>query len=252
MRRPVARPARPVEGGLSLAPSTPEVTDRGAEGSVAGSDVTGLAPLILSPRPVARPARRTGRQTLAIAPYQPPNQSGRSGPVCQDPRLVGTREETILAGTRACGILNPVKIEEVAGVRLSTPATVNCPTARRFADWVTGIAQPAARDHLGSNIRGIWVMGSYVCRTRNHKKGGRISEHGKGRAIDVGGVTLSDGRRITVKDDWGRGSSGAFLKTVHSRACGMFHTVLGPRADRFHKDHFHFDTAQRGGSPYCR
>lgn len=243
--RPVARPTTLGTDRLAIAVSPPEIEDTGAPPA--------LAPLILSPRPVARPARRPVQPALAVTPYNPPNLSGRAGPVCQDPRLTGTNEETILAGNRACGVLNPVKIEEVAGVRLSTPATLNCPTARRFADWLTGIAQPAARSELGSSIRGIWVMGSYVCRTRNHRKGARISEHGKGRAIDVGGVTLADGRRITVKGDWGRsGDAGRFLKTVHGRACGMFHTVLGPRADALHKDHFHFDTAQRGGDPYCR
>ncbi|MEL6476205.1 MAG: extensin family protein [Pseudomonadota bacterium] len=172
--------------------------------------------------------------------------------VCRDPRLVGAPRGDIVAPDRPCGILNPVKIREIAGVKLSTPATLNCPTARRVADWLTGVAQPAARRELGQGIREIWVMGSYVCRTRNHVPGARISEHGKGRAIDIGGVTLSDGRRLTVLKDWNKGGAGRFLSDIHGKACGLFHTVLGPNSDKLHRNHFHFDTAQRGGRPYCR
>ncbi|MEM8699462.1 MAG: extensin family protein, partial [Pseudomonadota bacterium] len=52
--------------------------------------------------------------------------------------------------------------------------------------------------------------------------------------------------------DWNRGAAGRFLATTHAQACGLFHTVLGPKSDALHRDHFHFDTAQRGGRPYCR
>jgi len=39
---------------------------------------------------------------------------------------------------------------------------------------------------------------------------------------------------------------------MHRAACGPFGTVLGPNADRFHQDHFHFDTARHRSGPYCR
>lgn len=43
----------------------------------------------------------------------------------------------------------------------------------------------------------------------------------------------------------------AFLKEIHSGACGIFSTVLGPEANRAHHDHFHFDLKQRRGAAYC-
>lgn len=43
----------------------------------------------------------------------------------------------------------------------------------------------------------------------------------------------------------------AFLKELHSGACGIFSTVLGPQANRAHHDHFHFDLKQRRGAAYC-
>jgi hypothetical protein len=37
----------------------------------------------------------------------------------------------------------------------------------------------------------------------------------------------------------------AFLHGVHKAACGIFSTVLGPEANKAHKDHFHLDMAER-------
>lgn len=211
------------------------------------------------PLPPARPSRSDAREANPV-PETPPTSRAAdpvpgiagTGFVCRDPRLAGRPLPNFVASRQSCGILDPVEIHEIAGVRLSSKATLNCPTARRVADWLSGVAQPAAKARLGAPIREIWVMGSYSCRTRNHRPGARISEHGKGRAIDIGGVTLGNGQRLTVRNDWNNGERGAFLREVHGKACGLFHTVLGPKADRHHQDHFHFDTAQRGGRPYCR
>jgi hypothetical protein len=79
-----------------------------------------------------------------------------------------------------------------------------------------------------------------------------MSLHGLGQAVDVGAFLLSDGRTVTVKDDWrGKGGPSAFLRAAWRGACGPFGTVLGPEADRHHQDHLHFDVAQRR-TPYCR
>ncbi len=43
----------------------------------------------------------------------------------------------------------------------------------------------------------------------------------------------------------------AFLYEIHTGACTMFGTVLGPEANEAHKDHFHFDQAKRKHSNYC-
>ncbi|MEM7506160.1 MAG: extensin family protein [Pseudomonadota bacterium] len=208
------------------------------------------------PLPPARPQRLAATPAVPVtsAPSGADVVPGVAlgGLICRDPRLKGERRPDVVSSSQACGILNPVKVSEIAGVRLSTPAILNCPTARRVADWLSGVAQPAAKARLGAPIREIWVMGSYSCRTRNHLPGARISEHGKGRAIDIGGVTLGNGERLTVSNDWNNGERGEFLRELHGKACGLFHTVLGPNADRHHRNHFHFDTAQRGGNPYCR
>ena len=41
-----------------------------------------------------------------------------------------------------------------------------------------------------------------------------------------------------------------FLRAIHDGACGIFGTVLGPASNAAHRDHFHFDGAERRRS-YC-
>jgi len=63
---------------------------------------------------------------------------------------------------------------------------------------------------------------------------------------------LKSGQEITVLTDWGRGDRGRALRQMWRAACGPFGTVLGPEANRFHRDHFHFDTARYRSGSYCR
>jgi hypothetical protein len=42
-----------------------------------------------------------------------------------------------------------------------------------------------------------------------------------------------------------------FLRRLHEGACGTFGTVLGPEANDAHRDHFHFDLAQRRRNAFC-
>ena len=193
---------------------------------------------------------------IPMPPIKPPIpgttvSGGNSGGVCGDPRLTGKRIPPVTGRLAACGIQDAVRITHVAGIKLSTPARLNCQTARTFADWLTGPANARARSRLGSPINRVNVFASFACRSRNSQRGARLSEHSFGRAIDIGGVTLASGREISVLNDWGNGSAGAWLREVWRDACGPFKTVLGPESDRFHRNHFHFDTAQRR-STFCR
>ncbi|MEO0618159.1 MAG: extensin family protein [Pseudomonadota bacterium] len=43
-----------------------------------------------------------------------------------------------------------------------------------------------------------------------------------------------------------------FLRRIHSEACEVFGTVLGPEANDAHRDHFHVDMAKRRYRAYCR
>lgn len=171
--------------------------------------------------------------------------------ICGDPALRGEEVGAVSASIDGCGIDTAVRLHEVNGVQMSTGALIDCPTARAFKTWVDRGLRPAVGSQ-GGGVGTIRIAASYACRTRNHRAGARVSEHGRGKAIDVSGYTLRDGTQITVLDDWGSGRNGRALRQMHRAACGPFGTVLGPESDRFHLDHFHFDTARHRNGPYCR
>ncbi len=193
----------------------------------------------------------TDGTSVPMPPVKPSGRANNAGALCGDRRLTGTRTFDLKRPIRACGVGNAVKITSISGIKLTTPAVLSCKTATTFADWLTDIANPLAQKSLGGSIEKVWMMGAYSCRTRNSQRGARLSEHAYGRAIDIGGMWLSTGRRITVKQNWGKGSAGQYLRRIWKAAFGPFKTVLGPDGDRFHQDHLHFDLAQRR-STFCR
>lgn len=177
--------------------------------------------------------------------------STASGTLCGVPGLQGAPIAPITSSTNGCGVAAPVRVTHVDGIALSQPATLDCPTARALHSWVTQAMRPAlGRD--GARVTGLRVPAHYVCRPRNHRDGARISEHGKGRAIDISAILLDDGTAITVLDDWRGSRYSKALRRMHQNACGVFGTTLGPGSDGFHENHFHYDTAQHRGGPYCR
>lgn len=238
-------------------------------------------PVYRSPRPAARPeglgaalkTTASGRQprTTAtgaqartsatgattktksrVASTEPPATTGAGrGGLCGDPRIRGEKLKPIRAKTAGCGIAEPVRVSEVDGVTLSQQSIMDCDTARTLRAWVSDSLKPALK-FRGGGVTSLKVAAHYSCRTRNSQKGAKISEHGKGHAIDIAAFTLADGSSLTVKEGWNKRSDRKILERLHASACGPFGTVLGPESDRFHKDHFHLDTARHRGGSYCR
>nr|WP_221235404.1 extensin family protein [Yoonia ponticola] len=171
----------------------------------------------------------------------------RRGQVCGDPAIQG---EVIgnVNGNGRCGIDDAVRVRAVAGVTLRPAATIDCATASALKRWVTTGAMPAT----GGQVSSLRVVSHYSCRNRNAASTGRLSEHSFGKAIDIAGIGLKSGREITVLTGWNAARDSTALRTMWQAACGPFGTVLGPNANRFHRDHFHFDTASYRSGSYCR
>jgi hypothetical protein len=141
-----------------------------------------------------------------------------------------------------CGFSNAVEVLQ-STVTLNESFTATCPLAVSWALLEMHVLLPAAREHLGQEVSRVVHLGTYACRNINHRAEGRRSEHAAANAIDVSAFVLSDGQRITVKDDWMSPDSRkrSFLRAVRDGACGVFDVVLGPEYNEAHRDHFHMD-----------
>ncbi len=239
--RPETRP-----GGLTLA----VVQAPGAK--------TLILPLARSMRPEPRPAMKAvvreepEAEVVQVAVVRPLPATegivGRKGSVCGDPGIKGQVIPPITSSVRGCGVADPVRITSVAGVKLNQAADIDCGTARALKSWVEQGLQP----QFGNNpVVQMQVAGHYVCRPRNNIRGNKISEHGKGKAIDISGFVLASGEVLSIAGDWRTKGDGRLIRAAHKAACGIFNTTLGPGSDGHHEDHLHFDTAS-GRGPYCR
>jgi hypothetical protein len=149
-----------------------------------------------------------------------------------------------------CSATSAVKLVAI-GIPVTNLGAVKCGLARPFIQWVQQAVQPAAMRRLGTAVTKIESLGSFACRPINNVDGNRLSEHGRADAIDIAAFDLADGRRVTVRDGWSGADDPArdFLHDLHRDACRRFNVVLGPDANAYHQDHFHFDM---GRGPYCR
>lgn len=172
------------------------------------------------------------------------------GSVCGNPQIQG-EELGQVSGSGACGVDQGVLVRSVDGVRLSTAGTMDCATAEALQDWVHNVAKPTLAGS-GGGLVGLDIMGTYACRNRNSAANGRLSEHGHGKAVDIGGFNLANGGTISVLNGWGTNSYGSLLRKLHAGACGIFGTILGPEANAAHRNHFHFDTASYRSGSYCQ
>ncbi|WP_245866536.1 extensin family protein [Oceaniglobus roseus] len=205
-----------------------------------------------SVRPPVRPENLKRRTNVIRAGFarQPKITYGK-GAICGDPGIEGRKMSPIGGRLNGCGIEDPVQLTAVSGVTLTTPATVDCTTAKALKSWVDRGVTPVV-GRLGGGVAKLRVAASYVCRGRNNVKGAKLSEHGKGRAIDISAIVLRNGAELSVLKGWRNPDHAAMMKTMHRAACGPFGTVLGPAADRHHQDHFHLDTARYRSGSYCR
>jgi hypothetical protein len=186
-----------------------------------------------SPRPAPRPALTA----------QPKKQS-LQGAVCDNSAIRGHVIAPVKSAVKGCGIAQPVRVTEISGVRLRPAATLNCDTAAALETWIKTSVRPA----FGARqVVQMQIAASYVCRGRNNVKGARISEHGRGNAIDIAGFTLADGTSLSVEKQYNK-----TLRKIYKGACGIFGTTLGPGSDGHHEDHIHLDIARHRSGSYCR
>ncbi len=192
----------------------------------------GEVALAAAPPPTAKEKRKKKREAASM-----------KGAVCGVAAIKGETIKRISSKVKGCGVEEPVLVTSVSGVRLSQAATVDCSIAVALNQWVDEVAQPA----FDGKLVEMQIAAHYICRSRNNIKGARVSEHGKGRAIDISAFVLSNGKVLTVLGNYNK-----VLRRIYKAGCGYFRTTLGPGSDGYHENHFHFDTSARSGGAYCR
>ncbi len=164
--------------------------------------------------------------------------------------LVSGRELPGVKERKVCGHPYPYTIAGINGrnpVSFNTDAKINCVMATQLQRYFADSVQPMALSMLRQPVVEVRVAASYSCRTRNSKRGAKLSEHAKMNAFDMSALTLADGTVLTIEDDWhSMGRKGRFLRAINRSACRYFTTVIGPGGDKYHQDHLHLDHGRHG------
>jgi hypothetical protein len=173
-----------------------------------------------------------------------PTPSGLSGRACLsrlNAEAVSYKQvDSPDASDSRCRVDTAVRVSRIEAA-LSRPTTMSCAMASRLEEFEREAIQPLAKSELGKRVTSIDHFGSFACRA-NTSRPSRLSEHARGRAIDIAGFRLSDGSRVSVERDWSdSGPKGTFLHRLASKACRYFSVVLTPQSNADHYNHFHFD-----------
>jgi hypothetical protein len=144
----------------------------------------------------------------------------------------------------SCSVQRPYRLTALGPsgrTALQPAAILDLDMVHGLVRWEEGM-QAAAKATLGEPIAAIHVAASYHCRTMNHRRRARLSEHGKANAMDVSEFVTASGKRISVRADTrGAGPKASFIKAVRATTCDVFQVVLGPGSDGMHEDHIHMD-----------
>jgi len=158
-----------------------------------------------------------------------------------------------LIGPDACGGEDMVRLDAEtrpggARIELKPAPVLRCAFAESVASWLRDEAAPRV-EKLGSILRAVETYDAYECRGRNRVPGGKLSEHGKGNAVDLRSFILADGRVVTLTDVT---VAKDFRDGLRDSVCHRFTTVLGPGSDSAHESHIHVDLIERRGYRMCQ
>jgi hypothetical protein len=207
---------------------------------------------IAAARDIPLPRPRPPDAATAAVPAQPAEPSA-----CQlrlRPEFAVFAPLTPIEGPGECGSVDLVRLDSIvlpngAQVGVTPPAVLRCEMAEMVAHWVRDSVAPVVAE-IGPPLMGLDNFASYECRGRNRIVGAKISEHGRGNALDIRSLRIADGRSIGLTDV---NVPKDFRTGLRRSACTRFTTVLGPGSDGFHETHVHVDLAERSrGHRMCQ
>ena len=131
-----------------------------------------------------------------------------------------------------------------ARIDLKPAPVLRCTFAEFVAAWLRDEAAPRV-EKLGAALRAVETYDSYECRGRNRVPGAKLSEHGKGNAVDLRAFILADGRVVALTDV---SVAKDFRDELRESACHRFTTVLGPGSDSAHEFGIYMSTLSSGAA----
>jgi len=162
------------------------------------------------------------------ASYRPAGQAGAdsgstgqapAGWSAQDIQLAQARCAVLLKGLDVvavpdgplregseCGAPAPMRLISVGKdpqVAFSPPPILTCDMIAHLHKWVQRDLQPLARKFMAAPIVRIEAMSSYSCRNAYGRTHGRLSEHARANALDIGSFVTALGQAALVISDWG-------------------------------------------------
>jgi len=151
-----------------------------------------------------------------------------------------------LIGPGACGGPDMVRLDTIMlgngrHVEVNPAPVLRCTFAEAVAGWLRDEAAPRV-EKIGAALRAVETFDDFECRGRNRAPDAKVSEHGKGNALDLRAFILADGRTISLIDVT---VAKEFREELRDSACRHFTTVLGPGADSYHESHIHLDLMER-------
>lgn len=105
-----------------------------------------------------------------------------------------------------CGTAAPMRLVSIGSnpqIAFSPPPALTCDMIAALHRWLQRDVQPLARKHLGAPVVSVATMSSYSCRNAYGRKNGRLSEHGRANALDIGAFITAKGQTTMVVADWG-------------------------------------------------
>lgn len=119
--------------------------------------------------------------------------------------LVTLPDTPIREGT-GCGTPAPMRLVSIGSspqIAFSPPPVLTCDMIAALHRWLQRDVQPLARKHLGAPVVRVATMSSYSCRNAYNRRKGRLSEHGRVNALDIGAFVTAKGLTSMVVADWG-------------------------------------------------
>jgi hypothetical protein len=183
---------------------------------VAAATVCALASVAVASAQQSSPAPETARpsawsaQDIAAA-------RARCGALLKGLDVVVMPHEPMREGSD-CGTPAPIQLVSIGSnpqVSFSPPPMLTCDMVAALYRWLEREVQPLAREHLRSPIVRVATMSSFSCRIA--RATGRLSEHGRVNALDIGAFLTAEGETVLVLADWGPVAREVAAKTVAAR-----------------------------------